>query len=60
MHSEKQAHKMMIDVTSHLKNANQVHNEISSFTPVRRTSPERTQIANVGENVEDKRTLINY
>ena len=29
MHSEKQAHKMMIDVTSHLKNANQVHKDKS-------------------------------
>ena len=55
-----EAYEKMVNIDNHHGNANQVHNEISSFTPVRRTSPERTQIANVGENVEDKRTLINY
>lgn len=44
---------------NHHGNANEVHNEISPFTPVRRTS-ERTQIANAGENAEDKRTFINH
>lgn len=54
-----EAYEKMLNIDNHHGNANEVHNEISPFTPVRRTS-ERTQIANAGENVEDKRTLINY
>ena len=47
----------MLNITNHQGNANQNHNDISPHTRLEQLSSKRTQITNIGEDVEKREPL---